>query len=122
MKQEQWANKWEMVRKLGGGGQGTTFEVVNRTDSSLRGVLKLLNDDDNEQARSRMAHEKINLETLGKRGVKAPKFLDANTDLYSDSSVQLYLVMEFVSGKTLDAIIVGSDSGRLSLEKSVDIV
>src|SRR5205823_4701448 len=96
MADEQWKAKWNPVRDLGGGGQGTTYEVTSLTDPLRRGVLKLLNRDGDQQARARMAHEAINLETLAKQGVKVPALLDHNTPQFPDTTVQLYIVMEFV--------------------------
>jgi serine/threonine protein kinase len=118
MAQEQWKGKWKPVRELGGGGQGTTYEVTSISDSSRSGVLKLLKRDGDEQARARMAHEAINLETLAKLGVKVPALLDHNTQHHGDTSIQLYIVMEFVQGETLDRV-VKARGGRLTLEESV---
>jgi serine/threonine protein kinase len=120
MAQGAWQEKWESVRELSAGGQGTTYEVNSLNDRTQRGVLKLLNRDDDPQARARMAHEAINLETLAKQGVRVPALLDHNTQQHSDPTIQLYLVMEFVRGDTLDRV-VKAQGGRLTLEKSVAI-
>jgi serine/threonine protein kinase len=120
MSQEQWARDWKKVRELGKGGQGTTYEVASSSNPGTRGVLKLLRDDGNQQARRRMAHEAINLDSLAKERVKVPRLLAHNTHMYGDASVQLYLVMEYVTGETLDAA-VKNRGGRLPLEKSAAI-
>jgi serine/threonine protein kinase len=72
------------------------------------------------QARRRLAIEAINLEGLAKENVKVPRLLDHNTSLHNDPSVQLYLVMELISGETLDKT-VGRRGGKLPLEQSVAI-
>jgi hypothetical protein len=118
MATEPWSAKWRKLRELGKGGQGTTYEVV--TDSNERGVLKLLRDGIDEQARARMVHEALNLERLAKAGVKVPRKIEDNTEQYKDLSIELYLVMEFIEGKTLDKVV--ADNGRrLSLDRSVAI-
>jgi serine/threonine protein kinase len=120
MSEEQWRSKWALGRELGAGGQGTTYEVTSLADPTTRGVLKLLKDDSDPQARSRMAKEAINLVTLAKKAVKVPGLLDDNTDQYANTAVQLYLVMEYVPGNTLDKELE-IHGRRLSLEKSVRV-
>ena len=118
MAEEQWTKKWRQVRELGKGGQGTTYEVRSLADDKQIGVLKLLRDDSDLQARRRMAREAINLDGLSNERIKVPKLLDHNTQHYSNMSIQMYLVMEYISGDTLDTAVM-KRGGRLSLEQSV---
>jgi len=122
MAKDLWAEKWTIIRTLSENtGQGKTILVHRVGAPDQQGVLKLLNDDSNDQARHRMAHEAINLDSLSKKNVKVPKLLDHNTSQYNEPSVELYIVMELIHGKTLDKE-VESRGGHLSLDKSFEIV
>jgi serine/threonine-protein kinase len=118
MPEEQWKTKWRQVRELGQGGQGTTYEVTSLAAPEQRGVMKLLKHENNQQARARIAHEAINLGSLAKQGVKVPGLLDHNTQHYNDLNIQLYIVMEFVPGNTLNRE-VEARGGRLPLEQAL---
>jgi serine/threonine-protein kinase len=117
-----WEKNWKIVRELGAGGQGTAHEVVSINDPARRGVLKRLIKDKvhDDQARARMAIEAINLDKLAKLGVKVPARIEHNTELYGDTSIELYIVMEFVAGETLDRV-VRARGGGLGLEQSIAI-
>jgi serine/threonine protein kinase len=118
---KNWTDNWEQVRELGRGGQGTTYEVRSR-GSAESAVLKLLNQTDNTQARKRMAVEAINLQALNGVGAKVPRLFEHNTaEDFGDSSVALYIVMEFVPGKTLNHV-VAEQGGRLSFDKCVAVL
>jgi serine/threonine protein kinase len=120
MSQEQWKTNWKQICELGEGGQGTTYKVESLRDPSKTGVLKLLKNDGNQQARARMAHEAINLEALAKERVKVPNLLDHNTQCHADISVRLHLIMELVPGETLDKVVV-SKGGHLTLGQAIAI-
>ena len=114
MSKEVWPEKWTKIRELGQGGQGTIFEVSSVEQPGQKGVLKLLLKDADLQARSRFAREAINLVTLSQQGMKVPRLLDDNTARYQELSIELYLVMEFVPGQTLDKVVEAT-GGRLPL-------
>src|SRR5262245_54150515 len=121
MAEEQWKTNWKELSILGAGWQGTTRKVASLANPAQVGVLKLSNWDNDEQARARMAHEAINLETLAKVGVtKVPALIEHNTQHFGDKGVQLYIVMEFVAGETLDHV-VNARGGPLTVEQSVAI-
>jgi serine/threonine protein kinase len=116
MAAKPWEAKWETKQELGRGGQGKTFLVVSKECPGQQGVLKTLNRGKSVQARGRMYREVVSLDTLAKAQVKVPQVLDSNTGQYADENVELYFVMEHISGKTLKDEII--KRGPLPLEKA----
>lgn len=120
MTQQGWEKDWNKLVQIGEGGQGITIKVQSRSEPAMHAVVKLLKDGGSEQARHRMAIEAINQDRLNKNGVKVPKVLIDGTTGYKQLEIELYLVMEFVEGKTLDKV-VEANGGHLSLEQSIAI-
>ncbi len=116
---EPWVKQWEMEKPLGKGGQGVTSLVKRRSDGRL-GVLKLLHNHKNEQARGRMAQEVISLRVLHNASCKVPEILDDNTSSFAVQAVPLYFVMEYFEGDTLAKVI--ESSGGLTLDASIEVV
>jgi serine/threonine protein kinase len=113
------------MRPLGQGGQGTTsiVEHIDRQAMPDQYVLKLLHKQNDIDRRKRMYREVASLQTLDIQGV--PKVIESNADRYDDISQNLYLVMEYIQGATLqerikDECMVLPDATSL-LIKLVDI-
>lgn len=104
-KNKPWNENWEFIDKIGGGGQGQTSLVKPRNDSYLPSqyVLKILNRPKDKERRARMYREIAALETLENSGI--PKIIDSNSQQFKDLDTPLYLVSEFIQGKTLDNFI-----------------
>ncbi len=117
--EQPWEADWEVVRELGRGGQGTTYEVVSKADRKLRGVVKKLRNNKDPQARGRMHQEVSSLGVLASVGLKVPRVFGGNTDKYADNNTQLYFVMEYVTGRTLTDEVQAA--GRLPLEVATGI-
>ncbi len=100
-----WKENWKIINQIGGGGQGQTFLVKPQNDSYLPGqyVLKTLNRPKDEDRRARMHKEVAALEILENLGI--PKVIDSNSQQFKDLETPLYLVSEFIQGKTLDAFL-----------------
>jgi serine/threonine protein kinase len=82
------------------GGQGTTFKAVKvASDDKSLYIVKLLNNQKDNDRRSRMRRECVSLETLNHRGI--PKIIDSNTEYFKDLSYKLFIVMELIPGITL---------------------
>src|SRR5205814_567921 len=99
-----WEINWEIVKPLGGGGQGTTFLVRSTAGSGpSRAIMKTIvaHKASNLIARRRLSHEANALRELHKLGASVPKVFDDNTHLFDEESVRLFLVMEFIEGKLL---------------------
>lgn len=97
-----WEANWQIVRELGGGGHGATF-VVKRRDGSddSEYVLKVLRRQNDSERRQRMNREVGALRRLEHTGA-VPKFIESNTDQYTDLNVPLYFVAGYVKGQTLE--------------------
>lgn len=114
-----WDEKWQWLKTLGGGGQGTTQLVRLRDNPSQHGVLKTLvparaND---PTSRQRMHQEVSNLQILGAAGAKVPKIYDSNTANFAGSE-DLFFVMEYIDGPSLTAVM---EKGRLSVDEAFDL-
>ena len=123
-----WEAKWTVGARLGKGGQGITHLVTQADDPHVKGVLKQLKNNQNAQARGRMAREVLSLRTLADAGAAVPRVLDHNTERFEDLSLELFVVMDFIPGQTLreriDGGVLDIDSAiqsTLSLSKTVQI-
>ncbi|AFZ10812.1 serine/threonine protein kinase (plasmid) [Oscillatoria nigro-viridis PCC 7112] len=103
-KNKPWEERWETIRSIGGGGQGDTF-LVKPKDSPTNdrpGVLKILKNQKDPERRKRMHREVAALSTLDCPGI--PRLIESNSDQFA-ADVPLYMVAEFVEGKTLSEIL-----------------
>lgn len=107
-----WQSRWEVVDKnFGAGGQGTTWLLESKATPPTRAVLKALKAKKNVQARSRFRLEAESLAVLSPLNLRLPKVLEDGTEQFSEGSSELYLIMEYVQGKTLANRL--ADLGRL---------
>lgn len=103
-KSQPWDEKWEIVKPIGGGGQGDTF-LVKPKDSTILSqnfVLKKLKNQKDPERRKRMHREVAALSTLDCPGI--PRLIESNSHQF-DSDVQLYMIGEFIEGKTLSQFL-----------------
>jgi serine/threonine-protein kinase len=94
--------------------------VVEDLSDGSEAVLKTLRYPDSKQARRRMLQEVTNLKLLSTVDCAVPRLLDDNTADFADRSVDLYMVMEYAKGQTLQGVV--TERGRLSLETSIELV
>jgi serine/threonine protein kinase len=111
-----WSNSWEVLKKLGKGGQGETSLVKSISDPNRLGVLKTLKNNRSPQARARFQIEVSILEALAYRGIKVPTVFESNTDRFKDEGTPLYFVMQYIEGRTLEEAV--RTDGPLSLERA----
>src|ERR1700687_321252 len=114
---EPWEQQWKVTSDLAKGGQGTTRNVISVSNAAQCGVLKKLHNQKNPQQRRRMHREVSSLDILAPAGAKVPRVLGGNTVEHEQPDIQLYFVMEFVPGPTLDSVVKSRQS--LPLEKSL---
>jgi serine/threonine protein kinase len=113
-----WEKDWKDEGSLDGGGQGETRRVSAKDGSGRKGVIKLLKHPERRQARERMYQEVSNLDLLAKARVKVPAVLDKGTTArFNERDVELYFVMDFIHGRTLEKEIRAR--GPQPLDKAV---
>ncbi|NES03267.1 MAG: protein kinase, partial [Okeania sp. SIO2F4] len=107
-KKRPWDEKWEVIAKIGKGGQGETSLVKPKNDSFPPGnyVLKILNycHQKDDERRARMSREVNNLKTFRNPGI--PELIDSNYEFFEDLNILLYMVTEFIEGNTLEKFII----------------
>jgi serine/threonine-protein kinase len=103
-KNKPWDEKWERVKQIGGGGQGETFLVQPKDPKILpqTSALKILKNQKDPERRKRMYREVAALKTLNCPGI--PQLIDSNYDQFA-TDVLLYMVGEFIEGKTLSQLL-----------------
>jgi eukaryotic-like serine/threonine-protein kinase len=103
-KNKPWDEKWEIVKPIGGGGQGDTFLVKPKESAILSRsfVLKILKNQKDPERRKRMHREVAALSTLDCPGI--PRLIESNSHQFA-TDVPLYMVAEFIEGKTLSEIL-----------------
>jgi serine/threonine-protein kinase len=104
-KNKPWDEKWEIVKSIGGGGQGDTFLVKSKdsTISPQTFVLKTLKNPKDPERRRRMHREVAVLSTLDFPGI--PRLIESNSEQFDSLDVPLYMVGEFIEGKTLSQFL-----------------
>ncbi len=97
------------------GGQGVVQKVRHRADGRI-GALKLLHNDalGSTARRYRFLTEVSALKAMAGNGV--PAVFESNEDQWQNKIEQLYLVMEFIDGPTLDKLL---NSGAPTLDESI---
>ena len=119
-KNRPWEEKWEIVKPIGGGGQGDTF-LVKPKDSTILSqsfVLKKLKNQKDAERRKRMHREVAALKTLDCPGI--PRLIESNSEQFDSLDVPLYMVGEFIEGKTLSQFL---DPGQpMGIADAVNLV
>jgi eukaryotic-like serine/threonine-protein kinase len=118
-----WAEKWNILTSLSGGGQCDNFKVEDKSGQLLKTyVLKCIKNKNNPERRSRFYREVHNNLSLDHPNI--PKVIDHNCDdeNLKNCEVPLYLVYEYIEGITLDTFVKDKSNNRLSLAESVQIV
>ncbi|MBD2039746.1 serine/threonine protein kinase [Microcoleus sp. FACHB-672] len=103
-KNKPWDEKWETIKSIGGGGQGDTFLVKPKDSTNLSQtfILKKLKNQKDPERRKRMHREVAASRTLDCPGI--PRLMESNSDQF-DSDVPLYMIGEFIEGKTLSQVV-----------------
>ena len=114
-----WAERWDSVRDLPGGGQGDAkvVKAKDQTNSQVR-FLKVLRQQNELDRRKRMFREVSSYGTLDHPLI--PKLIDTNVEVFADLNYKLYLVTEFIEGVALGDFV--RRKGPLAFEPSVQLV
>lgn len=117
-----WQESWDVVRLLGKGGQGSA-RLVKHKETKAYGVLKTLRASKAKdmKARGRMQREIANLTTLAAMDVKVPAVVENNAEHLADQNVELYFVMEYIEGPTLESYIREHENSRVDWETALTI-
>ncbi len=109
---------WDVVKGLSSGGQGVTYVVERK---GITGVAKVITPKykDSFQARQRMHREVVNMKWLAECGLRVPQWLDDNTEEYKNEDVELFFVMSYVDGLTLDKFLAETD---VDLDRAISLV
>jgi serine/threonine protein kinase len=118
-KKKPWDEKWEIVKPIGGGGQGDTFLVKPKESAILSRsfVLKILKNQKDPERRKRMHREIAALSTLDFPGIR--RLIESNSEQFA-ADVPLYMVAEFIEGKTLSEILDPAQS--MAIADAVNLV
>lgn len=111
-----WEEKWELVRRLPGGGQGDAALVRPLGAQGSTHFLKVLRDNRQER-RERMRREIACYEAL--RYPRIPKLVDSNVEAFGQVDVTPYLVSEYVGGRHLEDHVL--TRGYLPAAEAFDI-
>ncbi|NIF56266.1 protein kinase [Burkholderia sp. Ax-1724] len=112
-KQKKWEEEWISLEGIGDGGQGATRKVRNRATNAIA-CMKTLNKPKNSERRARLFREATAYATCDHACI--PSLVQSNAQMHEDQSVQLFLVTEFIEGKTLWEFI--EETGPRSLEEA----
>lgn len=110
---------WKLVEDSGKkGGQGY-IKKVQCTASGIFGALKQQNDSNRKvtERRYRMDREAAVLAVM--QGSGTPNLIMSNTSKFMDKSVDLYILMEWVEGKTLEEM---ASQNAMSVDDSLKFV
>ena len=96
--QKRWRDRWAVVERLRGGGQGNAWRVCRKGDGR-DGFLKSIRAKRGPERRARFSREANAYATVTVRGI--PRLIESNAHLWEDAAVEPYLVTEFIEGPTL---------------------
>lgn len=97
---DDFRDRWAIKRRAKSGGQGNGFIVhLKGENDAAEYFCKELKDQTNSTRRVRMYREAVGLETYDHPRI--PKLVESNARSYETKAAKLYVVMEYVSGKTL---------------------
>ena len=93
-----WRERWEVVAKLSGGGQGEAFQVRRKIDGR-EAFLKAVRAKTNPERRARFFREANAYDTFRVGGV--PRLIESNAHRHKDAGIEPYIATDFIMGPTL---------------------
>lgn len=93
-----WRERWAVIEKLKGGGQGDAFKVRRVTDGQVA-FLKTIKARTDPERRARFSREANAYDTFRVPGV--PALIESNAHRHKHATVEPYIATEFIRGPTL---------------------
>ncbi len=93
-----WKERWKVVEKLSGGGQGEAFRATRKGDGKL-GFLKIIKSKNDFERRARFSREANAYDTF--RIASVPRLLESNAHRHAEADYIPFLVTDYVEGSTL---------------------
>ncbi|VBI73305.1 serine/threonine protein kinase [Burkholderia pseudomallei] len=115
--EQKWDVEWEFLDKIGRGGQGTTKKVVKKHAQEVA-CLKELNNQKDPERRARFLREATAYATCDHPGI--PRLVQSNAHRYEDQVARLFILTDFIPGKTL-ADFIGA-GGPTTLEEAATTI
>jgi serine/threonine protein kinase len=112
--------RFELTEELGRGGMGVVFKAYDRTRAELRDpfvAIKVLNED--------FKRHPLAVRALQREARKAQKLAHPNIVTVYDfdrDRGNVYMVMEYLSGRSLDQVINGEARSGMSVKRALEIV
>lgn len=107
------SDEWELGDKIGKGGQGTTRKVRQKVGGMVA-CLKQPNSQKDRERRARFLREATAYATCTHAGI--PKLIQSNSHLHDDLDAKLFILIEYIPGKTLEQHI--DEFGPATLEEA----
>jgi len=100
-----WTQNWDVLGTIDESGGQASVKIVSRKLDSQKNpkFLKVLNRQSDDERRSRFHREVSSYQTLNHSNI--PKATETNSEFYADKSYKLYLVTDYIPGKTLSKYI-----------------
>ena len=99
-KNQKFAGRWQVIEKIGGGGQATVYKVIDDANPTEVFALKQLKSQKIMERRTRMFNEVSNVKHLD--NIHLTSIIDSNCDQYESANIDLYYVSSYIDGCTLE--------------------
>lgn len=113
---QSWKSSWEVIERLGGGGQGEVYRARRSSDGKV-GFLKVIKSKNDPERRARFFREASAYDSFGINGI--PRLIESNSHRHTEQCCVPYLVTEFIEGVTLRSWL--DSQSEVSIESAVQI-
>ena len=94
----RWPERWEVIAKLPGGGQGEAFQARRKIDGR-EAFLKAIKAKTDPERRARFFREANAYDTFRVGGV--PHLIESSAHRHKDAAIEPYIAIDFIMGPTL---------------------
>ena len=94
----RWPERWEVIAKLPGGGQGKAFQARRKIDGR-EAFLKAIKAKTDPERRARFFREANAYDTFRVGGV--PHLIESSAHRHKDAEIEPYIAIDFIMGPTL---------------------